>query len=141
MIAACGQKEKTEAEYEEEISTEQAAEAPRLSLTEQAEKLSTELESETTTEEDEQEVETRRQRLEAIQQAQKASELREKSCEEIIDEYEQAIRNYIKGEGTQQEYSRFNNDPFFVVCRNQNEAYRNRVRELRAELREFSRNR
>lgn len=141
LITACGQKEQPESEYEEELSTEQAAEAPRLSLAEQAEQLAAELESEAETEEDKQETKARRQRLEAIQQAQETSELREKTCEEIIDEYEEAIRNYMKGEGSQEDYTRFNNDPFFIDCRNQDETHRDRIRALRAELREFSRNR
>ena len=141
LITACGQKEQPESEYEEELSTEQAADAPRLSLAEQVEKLAAELESEAEKEEDKQETKARRKRLEFIQQAQETSELREKTCEEIIDEYEEAIRNYMKGEGSQEDYTRFNNDPFFIVCRNQDEAYRNRIRKLRAELREFNRNR
>ena len=141
LLTACGQKENPETESGEDLSTEQAADAPRLSLAEQVEKLAAELESEAETEEDKQETKARRKRLEFIQQAQETSELREKTCEEIIDEYEEAIRNYMKGEGSQEDYTRFNNDPFFTDCRNQDETHRDRIRALRAELREFSRNR
>lgn len=140
LITACNQNTNTKNSDEIDGYKLSESEIPRLSLSDQLDKITLQLESESTEMKDNQETESLKQRVEAIKDAKEASEFGEKSCEEIIDEYEDAIRKYMRGEGDQQNYNRFKDDPFFVDCRNQNKAYRKRISDLRSELRAFIRN-
>jgi hypothetical protein len=108
-----------------------------LSLAEQVKIIASELES-ASSQQGNLELNKKRERLEAIQKAQESSPLDGKSCESIIDGYEQAVRDFIEGRGNVEDYSRFNNDPFFIDCKNKDKIHKERIKEIRGVLREFA---